>query len=71
VSPGTILGVAIALPLIGAIAILALGKWPNARDAAGIVTAGVLFTLVLRLVEPIRAGLRRSTRFWKCCQAFR
>ncbi len=57
-SPGTILGVAIALPLIGAIAILALGKWPNARDAAGIVTAGVLFTLVLRLVEPIRAGLR-------------
>ena len=57
-SPGTILGVAIAVPLIGAIAILALGKWPNARDAAGIVTAGVLFTLVLRLVEPIRAGLR-------------
>ena len=57
-SPGTILGVAIVLPLLGALAILALGKWPNARDAAGIVTAGVLFTLVLRLVQPIRAGLR-------------
>ena len=51
-------GVAVGLPLVGALAILALGKWPNARDGAGIVTAGILFTLVLRLVGPIRDGLR-------------
>ncbi len=57
-SPEVILGVAVVLPLVGAAAILALGKWPNARDGAGIVTAGILFTLVLGLVEPIRAGLR-------------
>jgi len=57
-SPALILGVAIALPLVGSLIILALDKWPNARDAAGIITAGILFTLVLRLVEPIRAGLR-------------
>ena len=57
-TPELIVGVAVGLPLVGALAILALGKWPNARDGAGIVTAGVLFTLVLRLVEPIRDGLR-------------
>ena len=57
-SPEAILGIAVGLPLVGALVILALGKWPNARDGAGIVTAGILFTLVLRLVEPIRAGLR-------------
>ena len=57
-SPESIVGVAVGLPFVGALAILALGKWPNARDGAGIVTAGILFTLVLRLVEPIRDGLR-------------
>ncbi len=57
-TPELIVGVAVGLPLAGALAILALGKWPNARDGAGIVTAGILFTLVLRLVEPIRDGLR-------------
>ena len=57
-SPALTLGVAVVLPIVGALIILALGKWPNARDAAGIITAGVLFALVLRLVEPIRAGLR-------------
>ena len=57
-SPGVILPVAVGLPLVGAVVILALGKWPNARDGAGIVMAGILFSLVLRLLEPIRAGLR-------------
>ncbi len=57
-SPDVILAVAVALPLVASLIIFALGKWPNARDAAGIISAGILFTLVLRLVEPIRAGLR-------------
>lgn len=57
-SPELIAAVVVGLPLVGALAILALGKWPNARDVAGIVTAGILFTLVFRLVGPIRDGLR-------------
>ncbi len=56
--PEVIAGVAVALPLVGALAILALGKWPNVRDAVGIGTAGILFMLVLRLVGPIKDGLR-------------
>jgi multicomponent Na+:H+ antiporter subunit D len=58
VIPEVIAGVAVALPLVGAFAILALGKWPNVRDTVGIGTAGVLFLLVLRLVGPIKDGLR-------------
>ena len=57
-SPSVILPLAIGLPIVGALIILALGKWPNARDGAGIVTAGILFALVLRLLAPIREGLR-------------
>ena len=57
-SPETIAAVAVGLPLVAALAILALGKWPNARDAVGIGTAGILFMLVLRLVGPIKDGLR-------------
>ena len=53
-----IVGLCVGLPLLGAGAILALGRWPNARDTAGIVTAGILFSLVLRLVDPILAGLQ-------------
>jgi multicomponent Na+:H+ antiporter subunit D len=57
-SPAMIVGLCVGLPLLGAGAILALGRWPNARDTAGIVTAGILFSLVLRLVDPILAGLQ-------------
>jgi multicomponent Na+:H+ antiporter subunit D len=58
VSPGTIAAVAVLLPLVGAGLILLLGRWPNIREGAGLVTAGVLFAQVLRLLEPIRAGER-------------
>ena len=56
--PEVIVGVAVGLPLVGAFAILALGKWPNVRDTVGIGTAGILFLLVLQLVGPIKDGLR-------------
>jgi len=58
VIPEVIVGVAVGLPLVGAFAILALGKWPNVRDTVGIGTAGILFLLVLQLVGPIKDGLR-------------
>ena len=57
-TPEVIVGVAVGLPLVGALAILALGKWPNVRDTVGIGTAGILFLLVLQLVGPIKDGLR-------------
>ena len=57
-TPGVTTAVAVLLPLVGAGVILLLGRWPNAREGAGLVTAGVLFTLVLRLLGPVRDGAR-------------
>lgn len=37
------------LPLAGALATLALGRWPNLREAATLVTASTLFALVIAL----------------------
>ena len=51
-------GVIVVLPLVGAALILALGRWPNVRDAAGLVTASVLFGLVLTLLDPVKGGAR-------------
>ena len=48
--------VAVALPLAGGLVVLALGKWPNAREAATLVTATSLFLVVWSMLEPVRAG---------------
>ena len=57
-SPGAVAGLAVALPLAGALLILLLGRWPNVREGVSLATAGALFALVLTLVDPIKAGLR-------------
>jgi multicomponent Na+:H+ antiporter subunit D len=51
-------GLIVVLPLLGAALILALGKWPNIRDGAGLITAAALFGLVLTLLDPVKAGER-------------
>ena len=48
---------AVFLPVVGGFVVLALGRWPNAREAATLVTATALFSLVYSLLEPVRAGL--------------
>lgn len=57
-TPDMTSGVIVVLPLVGAALILALGRWPNVRDAAGLVTASVLFGLVLTLLDPVKGGAR-------------
>ncbi|MDH5759926.1 MAG: proton-conducting transporter membrane subunit [Gemmatimonadota bacterium] len=49
-------GVAILLPVVGAFLVLALGKWPNLRETATLVTATSLFAVVYSLLGPVRAG---------------
>ena len=39
--------VAMAVPTIGALAIVLLGRWPNLREAATLATAGTLLYVVL------------------------
>ena len=47
---------AVFLPVVGALLVLALGKWPNAREAATLLTATALFWHVYALVGPVLGG---------------
>jgi len=56
VSVAALAAVAVALPVVGGLMVLALGKWPNAREAATLVTATALFLVVWSMLGPVRAG---------------
>ncbi len=47
---------AILVPLVGALAIGLLGKWPNLREGALLTTAGALFVVVLGIYPDVVAG---------------
>ncbi|MGH8678558.1 MAG: proton-conducting transporter membrane subunit, partial [Burkholderiales bacterium] len=51
---------ALAVPAAGAIAIALLGRWPNLREAATLLTAGLLFAAVAAIVPDVLAGARPS-----------
>ena len=55
-TPGLIF--CVALPLAGAALVVALGRWPNLREAASLGTAGWLFLEVLALLPAVEAGER-------------
>ncbi len=47
---------ALVIPLAGAVLIAALGRWPNAREAATLATGVALFAFVVSLLEHVLAG---------------
>ena len=51
-------GLAVLVPLIGALFIAAARRHPNHREAATLVTAAALFILVVSLLRPVMAGAR-------------
>ena len=55
-TPGLIF--CVALPLAGAALVVALGRWPNLREAASLATGGWLFLEVLALLPAVEAGER-------------
>jgi multicomponent Na+:H+ antiporter subunit D len=56
VSVGALAALAVSLPIVAGLLVLALGKWPNLREAATLVMSTATFAVVLSMVEPIRAG---------------
>ncbi|MCC2616273.1 monovalent cation/H+ antiporter subunit D family protein [Aestuariibacter halophilus] len=48
------------LPLLGAIVISRLGRWPNIRELAGVLVAVALFAVVLNLYIDFRLGMTAS-----------
>ena len=57
-NPDQIIVAAIAMPVAGAIALVAAGRVPNLRDAITVVTTLLTFGLVTQLVSPVMAGAR-------------
>ena len=47
---------ALVIPMVGAVAIGLLGRWPNIRESALLVTAGALFWTVLGIYREVRTG---------------
>ena len=56
----TILLWALILPIIGALGVTALGRWPNLRDSWTVVIGISTFSCVARLVGPVMDGARPS-----------
>ncbi len=57
-SSQTAIYVAVGLPLIGAVLVVALRRWPNLREAASLATAGALLAVVVTLLPEVQAGGR-------------
>jgi len=59
VTPEVTIGLAVLWPVGGAVLVGLLGKWPNVRETASLVTAGSLFWMIAAVVLPaVRAGGR-------------
>jgi len=54
--PGMLVLFTVLLPVVGALLVLALGRNPNAREAATLITGGVTFYHVLGLLHLVREG---------------
>ena len=52
------LHLALAIPLAGALLVVALGRWPNAREAATLLTGTVLFGFAASLAPRVLEGAR-------------
>ncbi|MEE2664809.1 MAG: monovalent cation/H+ antiporter subunit D family protein [Myxococcota bacterium] len=51
-----LLAIAVGLPLAGGLPVSLLGRWPNAREAASLLTAGALFAVVIAILRRHLAG---------------
>ena len=58
ISPGVAIAASIVVPLIGFIAIWLLGRAPNLREAATLITGGVLLTLTIIVFNAVGEGAR-------------
>ena len=56
ISPGLALPLTLLIPILGFLAIWALDKSPNLREASTLITAGVLLLLVLIIFTAVGAG---------------
>ena len=53
---GALAVAALILPVMGGVAVLALDRWPNLREAATLTAASALFVVVLSMLGPVLEG---------------
>ena len=51
IEPSHLISLSIIVPFIGALLVIATGKNPNLREAVSLITAAVLFTIVLAITD--------------------
>ncbi len=56
IEPSQLISLSILLPFVGALLVIATGKSPNLREAVTLITAIVLFTVVLAIYDYISQG---------------
>lgn len=58
--PSQLIALSIVLPFIGALVVIATGKYPNLRESVTLITATVLFTVVLAITDNVFKGVELS-----------
>ncbi|GHA17617.1 cation:proton antiporter [Arenicella chitinivorans] len=51
IEPSNLIALSILVPFVGALLVVATGKWPNLREAVTLTTAVVLFSVVLAITD--------------------
>ena len=51
VEPSNLIALSILVPFVGALLVVATGRWPNLREAVTLTTAVVLFSIVLAITD--------------------
>ena len=57
IEPSQLISLSILLPFVGALLVIATGKSPNLRESVTLVTAIILFTIVLAIHDYTSQGL--------------
>ena len=60
IEPSSLIALSILVPFVGALLVVATGRWPNLRETVTLVTAVVLFTIVLAITDYTFRGIELS-----------
>lgn len=60
IEPSSLIALSILVPFVGALLVVATGRWPNLRETVTLVTAVVLFTIVLSITDYTFRGIELS-----------
>ncbi|GAA6135765.1 proton-conducting transporter membrane subunit [Oceaniserpentilla sp. 4NH20-0058] len=60
IDPSQLITLSIIIPFIGALLVVATGKYPNVRETVTLITAAILFSIVLSITDYLYKGVELS-----------